>query len=224
MKDETLFAATIILRVLEEIDMPETNSQGHLTGIKHFVEARDPWATGRGLGEASFWVGLRQEIYSALANHQPIQLKLEHSQGELQEADGYTWANRAVIFCARVMNACFSEGGIITQKWKELKNYAKEWAEKSAFHHVEGFSGEDSFFAKIVYNYGYQIIGVQHYYLGRMLLEIFNPNIPRFGPHRKQLVQDMEYEVRRLLKELCGIGVYNRETAPAMFTASMGSK
>ena len=230
MEDETLFAATIILRVLEEIDMPETNSHGHLTGIKHFVDARDPYATGRSLSEAAFWVGLRQEIYSALTNHQPIQLKLEHSQGELEPASGHIWANRAVIHCAKVMNFCFSEGGISISKWEELNKYSKEWTEKAAFVPVTGITSEDihpfddSIFPKIIYPFGYQIIGVQHHYLAQMLLEIFDPAIPRFGPRRKDLVHAMEFRVACHLKTLCGIGTYNSDTAPALFTASMGSE
>ena len=229
MEDETLFAATIILRVLEEIDMPETNSQGHLTGIKNFVNARDPYATGRGLSEASFWVGLRQEIYSALTNYQPIQLKLEHSQGELEPANGHTWANRAVIHCAKVMNFCFSEGGISIHKWKELQTYSREWTVKSAFVPIKGgYTGgycvNDSIFPNIVYPYGFQIIGVQHHYLAQMLLEIFDPTIPRCGPGRKALVRAMESRVMGHLKTLCGIGVCNSDTAPALFTASMGSE
>lgn len=57
--------------------MPELNSQGHLLGIQVFVNARDRYKEG-GLSEASFWVGLRQEIYSSLSKNKPIQLNLEH--------------------------------------------------------------------------------------------------------------------------------------------------
>jgi len=224
VKNETLFAATIILRVLEEIDMPETNSQGHLTGIKHFVNARDPYAVECSLSEAAFWVGLRQEIYSALTYHQPIQSKLEHSKGELEPTNGYTWANRAVIHCAKVMNFCFSEGGISRAKWEELDTYSKEWTKGAAFMPTSSYSGEDSIFPKIIYPFGYQIIGVQHHCLARMLLEIFDPTIPRFGPKRRELVDAMELRVVCHLKKLCGIGEYNSDTAPALFTASMGSE
>ncbi|KAH8595534.1 hypothetical protein B0O99DRAFT_472793, partial [Bisporella sp. PMI_857] len=223
--DETLFAATIILRVLEEIDMPDTASTGHLTGIKHFVNNRDPYAMGRGLSEASFWVGLRQEIYFALTNHEPIEMNLTHSFGSLGNANGYTWANRAVVFCADVMNFCFSEGGISHSRWAELDEYSKQWRAEANFipaRYSRPRQSNNELFPAIVYPHGYQIIGIQHHYLGRMLLAIYDPCIPRFGPNRKMAVRNMEARVKVLLRELCGIGLHNSSTAPAMFTTCMG--
>lgn len=143
--DESLFAATIILRVLEEMDskqllsyrdirrltkviVPETNSQGHLLGIQVFVNARDPYMEG-GLSEAAFWVGLRQEIYSALMKHKPIQLNLEHHivDRSVAPTTDHAWANRAVVHCADVLNCCFAEFGVSSVLWTELKMHNENW-------------------------------------------------------------------------------------------------
>lgn len=108
--------------------MPETNSQGHLLGIQIFVNARDPYTAG-GLSEAAFWVGLRQEIYSALMKHKPIQLNLQHSivDRSLNPTSDTGWANRAVVHCADVLNCCFDQSGVSNILWKELQVYNDRW-------------------------------------------------------------------------------------------------
>jgi hypothetical protein len=130
VSDESLFAATIILRVLEEMDMPDTDSQGHLLGIQVFVNARDPYLEG-GLSEAAFWVGLRQEIYSALMKCKPIQLNLVHHivDRSVAPTSDHSWANRAVVHCADVLNCCFADSGISKALWKELKKHNERWQE-----------------------------------------------------------------------------------------------
>jgi hypothetical protein len=146
VSDESLFAATIILRVLEEIDgkltatswmgkcinhslAPELDSQGHRLGIQIFVGARDPLSGG--LSEAAFWVGLRQEIYTAMMNHQSTQLNLEHIS--IDRSFGFTsdygWSNRAIVHCADVLNCCFGDSGISIRHWEELKQYGERWQE-----------------------------------------------------------------------------------------------
>ncbi|KAG9247225.1 hypothetical protein BJ878DRAFT_539508 [Calycina marina] len=225
--NETLFAATIILRVLEEIDMPMSAAinkptTAHLSGITHLVNSRklDDWS---GFIDACYWVGLRQEIYNALSNQTPIALRLDTNIGSLGMADGYAWANRAVQFCANVMNLCFSEEGVSTAKWEKLNNYASDWTRLSGVvEDTDVTTPEDAFFPVIYYQEPHAIIGIQHHYLGRMLLEFNNPHIPCFGPTRRDRVCAMESRVMLLLRELCGIGQYCDKIAPAIFTASMG--
>jgi hypothetical protein len=75
-----------------------------------------------------------------------------------------------------------------------------------------------------------------------MLLAIFDPRIPRVGGTRSIAVKSMEVslihplyflclsaiahyvqeQIKPNLRELCGIGLYNRWTPPGIFTASMG--
>ena len=62
----------------DSVPVPESDLQGHMLGIQVFVGARDPYAMRGGLSEAAFWVGLRQEIYSAMMKHKAIALNLEN--------------------------------------------------------------------------------------------------------------------------------------------------
>jgi hypothetical protein len=229
-QNASLFAATIILRVLEEIEMPVMASQVHLSGIKHFVDARDhPHAVEGGLSEACFWVGLRQEIYSAVTNHKPIQLSLNHFvvDRSTSRADDYMWANRAVVLCADVINCCFTGFEVSRHTWEDLMKYTTAWRKSippSCYptRQVPSRPKEGVAFTEIKFPHGCHVIGHQHHLLGCILLAMFNPSIPRFGPGRKAAVRQMEVELMATLRDLCGIGVHNSATPPALFTASMG--
>jgi hypothetical protein len=98
-----------------------------MLGIQIFVGARDPLSGG--LSEAAFWVGLRQEIYSAMMKHQSTQLNLEHCSIDrsLEPTSDYGWSNRAIIHCADVLNCCFGDSGVSTKHWEELKLYGERW-------------------------------------------------------------------------------------------------
>jgi hypothetical protein len=156
VSDENLFAATIILRVLEEMEggeappPPESlglpvvltlsylvknmgmDNHGYLLGIHAFVKGGDQYLRPGTLSAASFWIGLRQEIYSAVMNHQPVRINLVHSlvDRSLGPADDYTWANRAVVHCADALNFCFgTDSRPAGSKWYELDDWNKKWTE-----------------------------------------------------------------------------------------------
>jgi len=105
------------------------DSQGHRLGIQIFVGARDPISGG--LSEAAFWVGLRQEIYSAMMKNQSTQLSLEHCSIDrsLDPTSDYGWSNRAIVHCADVLNCCFGDSGVSLRHWEELKQYGERWHE-----------------------------------------------------------------------------------------------
>lgn len=229
VSDEGLFAATIILRVMEEMDAPELDSQGHILGIQVFAGARDPYTMPGGLSEAAFWVGLRQEIYSAMMKHQSTQLDLEHCSIDrsFDPTSDYGWANRAIVHCADVLNCCFGETGVSTRHWEELKRYGEQWHKKKPpsfipYYRRDPDRGKKEAFPEIRYLNPCHIISVQHWLLAKILLAIFDPKLPRIGGNRTAAVRSMESEVERCLRQLCGIGLSNLETAPAIFTASMG--
>lgn len=80
------------------------------------------------------------------------------------------------------------------------------------------------------------VIGIQHHVLARIMLAIFDPNLPRIGSSRSSAVRAMEVcilqalvdiylcvqiQVESSLKSVCGIALSNRWTPPGMFTAAM---
>lgn len=145
MSDENLFAATIILRVWEEMEVKASGVDAHsyLLGIKAFVHHGTGGDGSRymmpgSLSGAAFWVGLRQEIYSAVMNQEPVRINLVHSLVDrgLLPTDDFSWANRAVVHCADVLNFCFGDGtqGFMGRAggiewWSELEEYNRRWTE-----------------------------------------------------------------------------------------------
>lgn len=146
MSDENLFAATIILRMWEELEVKHSGVDAHsyLLGIQAFVHhsvggdgplgAR--YLMPGSLSGAAFWVGLRQEIYSAMMNQEPVRINLIHSlvDRSLLPTDDYGWANRAMVHCADVLNFCFGDGAAVSrggglQWWAELDEYNRGWTE-----------------------------------------------------------------------------------------------
>jgi hypothetical protein len=110
---------------------PETDLEGHKLGIQLFVGAIDPCTMPGGLREAAFWVGLRQEIYSAVMKHQSIQINLENCSVDrsFEPTSDFGWANRAVVHCADVLNCCFGDTGVSNRRWTELQLCNSQWQE-----------------------------------------------------------------------------------------------
>lgn len=105
-----------------------------MLGIQVFVNARDPLSMHRGgLSEASFWVGLRQEIYSSMMANKPISLNLSNSlvDRSLGTTTDFGWANRAVVHCADVLNCCFGRENVSLNEWRELRERSQGWKESA---------------------------------------------------------------------------------------------
>ncbi len=200
-----------------------------MLGITVFVSTSllCPLSPPPGLWQAAFWVGLRQEIYIATIKHTPVSLPLNHSlvDRSVTPASDFSWANRAVVHCADVLNCCFGEQS--GASWWELREQSERWKEckPSSFTPIywrEPDPARQEVFPEIWHSHACHIIGVQHHKLAQILLSIFDPRIPKVGGAARVAIRAMEAEVRPLLLELCGIGMFNRWTPPGMFTASMG--
>jgi hypothetical protein len=147
---ENRFAAAIILQVVEEIngtsscddmfgtpqtkppvaagDMPVgADDSGHIKGMYGFVQNRslEPGS----VAAASFWVGLRQEIYIAVRKGQQVGMNLVYDlvDRSLGTTDDYTWANRAVVHCADVLNFRFGPERSQQRRWVELDGWNQDW-------------------------------------------------------------------------------------------------
>ncbi|CAK7201047.1 hypothetical protein SEUCBS139899_003748 [Sporothrix eucalyptigena] len=139
LMDENLFAATVILRNLEEIDSPmqgdgSGSQNAHLLGNSLFAKATvalhslarlsdgaggSPMFTG--LRRAAYLVAVREEIYTSFVAQRPISpsfssLVIDMSL-DAQPDDDPDWANRAVFLLADALQFCFGgendDGGVI---------------------------------------------------------------------------------------------------------------
>ncbi|KAG4441357.1 hypothetical protein IFR05_003171 [Cadophora sp. M221] len=227
--DETLFAALIILRVLEEIDLLETGKQGaaHIEGIQSFVREHGSNVMQGGLSEAAFWVGLRQEIYVATISQRAVQIEIGHIDRSVDPITDFGWANRAVVHLADVLNCCFRPRGVDPGHWSRLQVESYRWQHDkpdsfTPYYYRDADRSKGEAFPEILHIHPCHIIGIQHHKLAQILLSTFDPKIPRIGKGRYDAEHAMLIGVKQNLRELCGIGLHNRSTPPGMFTACMG--
>lgn len=226
ISDENVFAAIIILRMLEEMDVPTTGKDGyrHLLGVQKFG---DHYMEPGTLRAASFWVGLRQEIYIAVITQRKVKLNLEHFvvDRSFDPTDDYTWSNRAVVLLADVLNFCFGDHASPPDRWRALAERCKKWSitrpqSFNPFYFCPRTARTP--FPEIWYSSSCHIIGIQHHILAQLFLTQFDPSIPKVGPNRRAANEKRTSRIENLVRELCGIGVWNQWTPPSMFTACMG--
>lgn len=107
--------------------------QANMGSIYHFVQ-HGRLARGS-LGAAAFWVGLRQEIYIAVITKGMVRIRLVESlvDRSLDKTDDCTWANRAIVHCADVLNYCYGEEANQHARWDELNRWNQQWPEAAAF-------------------------------------------------------------------------------------------
>ncbi|KAK8176230.1 hypothetical protein BC567DRAFT_179537 [Phyllosticta citribraziliensis] len=124
--DDSLLTATILLRMLEEmdVDIVGSDSHGHLTGTAALIRAaqeqlaanKTPVApVPRGLRQAAYWIAFRQEIYMSLQTHRPITLSARmcgfDEAHDWCEAPEWVWAQRAIAHCGDALAFAFGGGG-----------------------------------------------------------------------------------------------------------------
>lgn len=107
------------------------DNHGHLLGIHAFVNVGDQIMLPGSLSAASYWVGLRQEIYSAMSTQAPVKIRLDHYivDHSFEPTDDYSWSNRAVVNLAEVLNFCFSETPQPNTRWTYLNEQCVRWEE-----------------------------------------------------------------------------------------------
>ncbi|KKY16084.1 putative arca-like protein [Diplodia seriata] len=115
--DDTLLAATIFLRMLEEMDshISALDDGGrHLSGTHAIISIATTSSTSTsspptGFRLAAYWTAFRQELWLALHKRQPVTLSVrrvcgfENVDGDGEEgfapAPDWTWCQRAIAHC-----------------------------------------------------------------------------------------------------------------------------
>lgn len=224
LQDENLLASTIILRHVEEIEVPLSGQQpadqeSHLFGAHAFITAQERATITGGLRQAAFWVGLRQEIYVAFVNQRSIIPALEHCNIDrsFEAATDDIWACRMVVLAADIIRYCFGEHDHPQSTYTFLADCAAQWfnSKPASFLPVyEQPPGEHNVFPELLYVADDVVTGLQHYYLAKILLVAHNPRIPRLGPQRAAALKAADAEILHYVRILCGICMSNPSSPP----------
>ncbi|GME26341.1 MFS monosaccharide transporter [Neofusicoccum parvum] len=139
--DETLLAATIFLRMLEEMDshISGFDDGGHLSGTQAIISvATNTYGhiVPTGFRLAAYWTAFRQELWLALHKQQPVTMSVRRVCG-FDDAHGFgpapdwVWCQRAVAHCADVLDCIFGndEAGkdAAAKRWKWLLEDNARW-------------------------------------------------------------------------------------------------
>ncbi|KAI0967920.1 hypothetical protein F4678DRAFT_443996 [Xylaria arbuscula] len=226
--DENLLAAIVILRFVEEVDIPfsAADPQSHLIGTRAFLAARDRTIKFTKLGRAIFWLALRQEIWVALMHSRTVHPDLLVE--DLVSIDGRPecdcdYANRVIVLNALCLRYCFGEKEQQYHTWAELnESLDRWWAERPwQFYSLSAEKDEDQFLPEQKYLTDAVVTGVQHYYLARLILEAHNPATLKLGPARKMHLKNIDQELKLIVRAICGIAEANPHTTPASLPASV---
>ncbi|KAM4062700.1 fungal specific transcription factor [Hirsutella rhossiliensis] len=221
--DDDLLAATILLRTLEELEVPllGTDNEGHLMGVQVFMNARSgSSAAVSSLRQAAYWIGLRQEVTMAVASQRPIKfpLSLSFVDQSFSPADDAMWANRIIVHCAKVVEFCFGQGQHSPHDHRALIEYDDGWlrCRPSTFvpiAYMDADASRGEVFPHILYFSHAVVVGVVHSMLAQALLMCCDPALPSMARGRL---------IRQRILQLCGTALSNESTIPAMITASLG--
>ena len=132
IRDEPLLAATIILRLMEEMNISITGSdpQGHLFGTQAIIRAAEQsymGTTGPDFRRAIYWAAFRQELWISLMTQRAFQLHIFPADRNMGPADDSTWATRTIAHLGDVCNFAFGDDRHSVLRYSQLMDENKVW-------------------------------------------------------------------------------------------------
>ncbi|KAG9962394.1 hypothetical protein KCU61_g4772, partial [Aureobasidium melanogenum] len=227
--DENLLAATVILRHLEELEisMSGSDTENHLLGTHLLMSAQEHHrALAGGLRKAVYWFGLRQEIYVSFVKQRPIHDSFKRCTMDvpLNPIDDFDWANSIIARTGEVIQFCFDEREHSTTNYDNIVQHFDAWFMQKPDSYMPIYSVEansTNVFPELWYLNDAVITGLQHYHLGRALLAVYNPRIPRLGVAHRNALKEVGEVLKDQIKIICGIALSNHSISASYVHASM---
>lgn len=229
IKEESLLAATIILRLLEEMNISVIGSdpQGHLFGTQVIIRAAEQSyaaTTGPSFRQAIYWAAFRQELWISLMTQRAFQLHIFPADRSLEPASDSIWATRTIAHLGDVSNFVFGEGRHGIARYNQLMAENKAWQTSrpesfDPFFYQPDRDGSGRNFPDIRLHEKSHVMGVQYNTLAHMLLVVHDPTIPQLGPAHKASRAVVDRLVQEDVRMLCGVAESNPKVFPGKFVA-----
>ncbi|EXJ92209.1 hypothetical protein A1O3_00759 [Capronia epimyces CBS 606.96] len=231
--DENLLAAVILLRTHEELS--DNDERCHLFGTTRLLNSIASFAADGGLRESASWVSLRQHIYICLTSQHPLTINLTNYRHSnvFQNSDDESWANRIIFIFAIILTQVIRPEGeqqLSIDTWHELDADVKAWNLCKPWHFAPLFmespgipvssSPRRSVWPEVFVCDPAQVVGLQHYYLAKIVLAIYDPRLSRLSFDALRLRRASEATVRENLRLAIGLAVSNDHVTTAMLQAS----
>ncbi|CAN9445146.1 unnamed protein product [Alternaria alternata] len=109
IKEEPLLAATVILRLLEEMNISIIGSdpQGHLFGTQAIIRAAEQSyaaTSGPDRRQAIYWAAFRQELWISLMTQRAFKLHIFPADRSLEPANDSIWATRTIAHLGDILD------------------------------------------------------------------------------------------------------------------------
>ncbi|KAL3483917.1 hypothetical protein BJX62DRAFT_248921 [Aspergillus germanicus] len=190
------------------------------------------------LGYSVCLVALRQEIWSVLINRRPFRLfrRTGKSYNPPEPAGDFEWTNHIIFWCADVLRFCFGdEGGLLIDErlpqdrlgqWEFLEGFKRNWEtmRPDSFHPLyyrEADPGKGRYFPEIVQMNDCQVLGLQHFEIACLLLEVYHPQRLPIGPGATARNLAIDERVRQHTLRVCGLALSNKKSQATLITAAI---
>ncbi|KAH8669099.1 hypothetical protein BX600DRAFT_461227 [Xylariales sp. PMI_506] len=228
--DDDLFLVTVLLQLLDNIR--HTVIYSSATMDSSYLSTCDVsqliigGIASTGLRRAAASALLRQELYFAVLHQRPIGQSLGYldiEQGDHDSLDDSAWAHRMVLHLSNVVQYCF---GVERDRatYMRLVQYSEEWflSKPASFEPVLVQEQSDGDVFPDIYLLSDAVaLGLQYYYLARLLLISCDPALPQFGAQRFSTRRSITNMLLNDLKVVCGIAISIGETSPSHLAACM---
>ncbi|KAI0909728.1 hypothetical protein F4823DRAFT_593558 [Ustulina deusta] len=232
MIDGYALASIVLLRFITVITatLGAKSQECGLTEIRNIFETQAEFILPRGLHQAAFWAGVRQEIYLAVLHQRSTTLCLDkiNIDRSLEDAEDEVWMGRITLHLVDVLEFCFGPTNIdtdVVQKYEGLVGYLTAWvaSKPESFEPLFTQLPEDGeIFPEIVFLNNCAMAAWHCYHLTRMLLIAHNPRIPRMGSSYMAALQSLDTEIKNDVQILCGIANTSGNAYRACPVAMMG--
>ncbi|KAF2443371.1 hypothetical protein P171DRAFT_36311 [Karstenula rhodostoma CBS 690.94] len=229
IRDESLLAATVILRLMEEMNISiiGTDPQGHLFGTQAIIRAAEQsylGTTGPSFRQAIYWAAFRQELWISLMTQRAFQLHIFPADRSMGPADDSIWATRTIAHLGDVCNFAFGEDRHSVLRYSQLMDENKVWRKQrpDSFDPLfwrQDRDGSGGRFPDIRYHQKTHVMGNQYNTLAHMLLVVHDPTIPQLGPAHRQSRAVVDKMVQEDVRTLCGVALSNLKVFPCIFVA-----
>ncbi|KAF2854994.1 hypothetical protein T440DRAFT_486026 [Plenodomus tracheiphilus IPT5] len=229
IKEESLLAATIILRLLEEMNISVIGSdpQGHLFGTQAIIRAAEQSyaaTSGPSFRQAIYWAAFRQELWISLMTQRAFQLHIFPADRSFEPANDSVWATRTIAHLGDVSNFVFGEGRHSIARYNQLMEENTSWRtcrpqSFDPFFFRRDRDGSGRNFPDIRFHEKSHVMGTQYNTLAHMLLAVHDPTIPQLGPARKQSREMVDRQAQDSVRTLCGVAQSNPKVFPCKFVA-----
>lgn len=122
-----------------------------------------------------------------------------------------------VALCADTIRFCFGDDDKPMSGYERLSLAVQQWHSSKSESFTPIYykeADEENLLPDIWFLSDEVTIGLQHYYIAKLLLCAHNPRMPRLGPGRASALRAMDDEIKDYVRVLCGIAMSNPDTAP----------